>query len=571
MDAVASRLRAEFPNDNHETGVRLVSLHDQIVGNMRSILLLMSGVVGCVLLIACANVTNLLLVRGAARSRELAIRAALGAGRGRLLQQLLIESSLIVLAGCALGLAVEALSGPYLAQALPEGAGLTAEHGLDASLLLFVVLVSAGCAILVSAMPALRAGAQSAGDILIRGGHSTTGRKGGRARGLLVVVEVGLSFVLVVGAALLLQAVWRLERVDPGFHTSRVVTARLSFPATARDEAFGPRAFYEGVIERVSALPAVDAVGAIQTLPLAGGSYQANIQVQGHDFRAGEAPDVCWRVVTPDYFRTMSVPVLRGRAFTDADRDGTQPVSLVNAALARRLWPDRSPIGESIRTGLDRHDVWTVVVGVVGDTPQHGLGTPAEPEMYRPLAQRTNFSGSSMRLVVRTKPEGAQPGPEIRAAVRAVDPQASVSEVESLERVTETSLALPVGIGRLLAAFAALALGLALIGLYGVMSCLVSERMKEFGLRLAIGASPRDLIRLVMVRTAALVGPGLLVGLAGALTLTRLLSGLLYEISPTDPATLMGVGVMLAAVAAASSYLPARRAARIDPIQTLRE
>jgi putative ABC transport system permease protein len=570
MDIIAARLRTEFPNDNHDTGVRLVSLHDEMVGNMRSILLMMLGVVGCVLLIACANVTNLLLVRGAARSRELAIRAALGAGRGRLARQLLVETSVLVVVGCALGLALEAVAGPYLARVLPGGTGLPTEHGFDRSLLLFAVLVSAGCAIVVSLFPALRAGAQSASDTLIRGGHSTTGVRGARVRGLLVVVEVALSFVLVVGAALLLQAVWRLERVDAGFQASRVVTAKLSFPAATRGDVSAPRTFYESVIERISVLPAVDAVGAIQALPLAGGSYQANIQVQGRDFRAGEAPDVCWRVITPEYFRAMSVPVLRGRAFTASDREEAQPVSLVNATLARTLWPDRSPIGASIRTGLDRHDVWTVVVGVVGDTPQHGLGTPAEPEMYRPLGQRTSFSGSSMRLVVRSKGEGAAPGSEIRAAVRAIDPQASMGEVETLEQVRQTSMALPVGIGTLLAAFASLALVLALVGLYGVMSCVVSERMKEFGLRLAIGASPADLIRLVLTKTIALVGPGLVVGLAGAFALTRLLSSLLFEVSPTDPVTLIGVAIMLSAFAAASSYRPARRAARIDPIRTLR-
>ncbi len=570
MDILAARLRTQFPADNPETGVRLVSLHDQMAGGVRPILLLMLGVVGCVLLIACANVTNLLLVRGAARSRELAIRAALGAGRARLVRQLLVESSLLVTAGCGIGLALEAFAGPYLARVLPATAGLVTEVGLNRSIVVFAVLVSAGSAMLVSIFPALRASGQSTSDALMRGGHSTTGARGARVRGWLVVIEVGLSFVLVVGAALLLQAVLRLERVDPGFQTRRVVTARLSFPASRRGDLFGPRAFYGQVVERMSALPSVDAVGAIQALPLGGGSYQANIQVQGRDFRAGEAPDVCWRVITPHYFHAMSVPILRGRPFSESDRDDAQPVSLVNATLARLLWPDRSPIGEHIRTGLDRHDVWTVVVGVVGDTPQHGLGTLTEPEMYRPLAQRTSFSGGSMRIVVRSKAEGAALGPEIGAAVRAVDPHASVGEVESLEQVRRTSMALPIGIGTLLGSFALLALTLALIGLYGVMACLVSERMREFGLRLAVGAAPRDLVRLVLARTVALVAPGLLVGLVAAVALTRLLSSFLYGVSPTDPVTLAGVAIMLGAVAAASACLPARRAARIDPIRTLR-
>jgi putative ABC transport system permease protein len=570
MSAIAARLARDFPADNENTGVRVVPLHEQLAGETGFTLVLLLGVVGFVLLIACVNVANLMLARGARRTREMAIRASLGATRAALLRQSLCESVMLSLAGGALGIIVALGTRPLIAAAFPPDTLGFADVRIDRGVLLFTAAASLGAAIVFGLAPAWRASTPSIVDAIKLGAPGAAGPGRDRVRRILVSAEVALALVLLTGAALMAQSVWQLGQSDPGFRSGGVLTATVSLAGMPDDVARRAAPFYERALDAVSTLPGVESAGAIHRLPFGGRSMMANIRVEGRAFRPTEAPDVCWRVVSPRYFETLRIPLLRGRFFNPGDADAAPAVAIVNATLARRLWPDAHPIGRRIATGLDGEQVWTTIVGVVGDTPQEGLGRMVLPEMYRPLAQRTRYGGESLQFVVRAEGDSMALAPALRAAVWSVDPTAPVSEIRTLDEVASASIAGPRNVGALLGGFALLALILAAVGLYGVLSCIVNERTRELGIRIALGAAPPHVIALVLRHSLGLVILGLAGGTLGAMALTRLLEGHLHGVSATDPWTFAACALVLILVGLVAAYLPAARATRVDALRILR-
>jgi putative ABC transport system permease protein len=572
MDVIARRLVAAYPVDNADAGVNVVPLQAQLAGATRPSLLLLMGAVGFVLLLGCANVANLLIARAVRREKEIAIRSALGAGRGAIVRQLLTESAVLAALGSALGLVLAAWAGQALLAWLPPETPRLADVRLSLPVLAFTGALAALVTAAFGLLPALGAARADLHPLREAGRTSRSDPARERARGALVVAELAVALVLVTAAGLLAKSLWRLETTSPGLRPERVLTARVSLPGASRRPPAEARAFYARALDRLRALPGLEAVGAAQTLPFQGPSWQAGLKVEGHAVERSREPDVCWRVVSPDYLRTLGVPLLRGRSLAESDTAEAPAVALVNATLARRVFASEDPIGRRLVTGLDgnRESYWVTVVGVVGDTPQQSVAAPVMPEVYRPLAQESRFSGESMRLVARTAGDPLDAAAAVRGAVAQLDPEVPVSDVATLAELGRGSIARQRVTGQMLGAFAAIALLLAALGLYGVLAGLVGERTHEIGVRVALGARPADVIAMVMRRSGRLVAAGTVLGTAGAIATTRLLAGFLYEVTATDPATFAAVVGLLAATAAIASYLPARRATRVDPLVALR-
>jgi putative ABC transport system permease protein len=572
MTLIGDRLRAAYPDANADTGVNLVPLQEQLVGATRRLLLLLAGVVAFVLLIACVNLANLTVARAVRRERELAVRVALGAGRARLVRQMLTESLVLALLGGLLGLGLALVVRPLLASLMPAGLPAVVEQGSSTTLIAFASLAAVLAALLSGLAPALQA---SAGDLArsLRAGSRGAGSdpRRDRLRASLVTVQVALAVVLVAGASLLGRSVWRLQHAPLGFEDRGALSLEVSVPSGSGRSRADMRVLHTRVIERLQALPGIAGVGAIHALPLTDAGWSANVRVEGRTFVANEAPDVSWRVVSDRYFDVMQVPLLRGRRFSAGDGAEAPPVALVNETLARVLWPDEDPLGRRIGTGLDGEAALATVVGVVGDTPQTAPRIPARPEMYRPLTQETRYSASTMSLVIRTADAPLAAVPAVRSAIWDIDPTLPITKVQPLTDLALLSMARERVTGGLLALFGGIALFLAALGLYGVLSCLVSERLREFAVRVALGASPGQVTRLVLRRAMALVAAGAGFGLLGALALSGTLSGLLFEVAPNDPMTHAAVVATLLTVGALAAWLPARRATRVDPILSLKE
>jgi len=571
MAAIAARLEREYPEENARNGVHLLPLHESLMGPARPTLRLMTSAAACLFLIAAANVAALLLARSLRREREVAVRLALGAGWRRLASQFLAEGLVLALAGAAGGVGLALAAGPLLRLALPADTPAFAAARLDLPVLLFTLLASIGCALLVSLVPAAQASVDPARAL---GGAraSTGGREAVRLHGALVVAELSLAVVLVAGAALLLKSLWRLETAAAGVDTTSVLTLRVSLPAARTLPEARRKQFYADAIERIAALPGVRHAGATQTLPFAGRGISAGLRVEGRSFTAAEVVDTCWRTVTPGYFDAVGLPLLRGRAFGPEDGAEAPPVAIVNARLAALLWPGADPLGRRIGTGMDgSDDALATIVGVVADAPQEGVAAGVRPEMYRPLAQPTRFAAESMSLAVRAEGDGAAVLPLLREAVRSVNPQAPLTDLKRLADLRRATTARQTGAGAALTLFGLLALLLAAVGLYGLLAFGVGQRRREFGIRLALGARPVEIVAQVLSDSLRLVALGLGLGLVAALGLTRSLASLLYGVHPADAPTLGAVAATLALVALAASVLPARRAARVDPALALRQ
>ena len=616
MDAVAARLAHDYPEADSHVRIRLVPLREALIGDSRQTLLLLLGAVGFVLLIACVNIANLLLARAAGRRKEMAIRSALGASRGRLIRQQLAEALLIALLGSAGGLLlalpaarlkvvqvpVEMVAStapspaapgtpetPAAAPGTPRRAELNAFAAAQAAgaaraaatarataprVLAFTLLVGVLATLLVGLAPALvGARAPFAGGLRGSGGGDAAGPRRGRTRGFLVVAELALALVLLAGASQMVESLWQLQRANAGFDADRVLACRVSLPGAAGMTPTEWRLAYERLVEGLAALPGVQSAGAALALPLTGPGWSANLRVEGRDLAAREAPNVAWRIANPGYFRAMGIPILRGRGFDAADRGGTEPVALVNATLARTLWPHGDALGRHIATGLDGpRGTWLRVVGVIADTPQQSVALPVRPEILRPLAQDNVYDGSNLRLVVRAA--GTVPAAGLAAAVRnrirQLNSAAVVSDVLPLADLRRGSTLRQSHVGAMLALAAAIALLLAAVGLYGVLSYLAQQRAHELGVRVALGAGRRRIVALMLGGTLRLVLAGTALGLAGAMALTRLLGGLLYRVAPGDPAPLAAAVAILAVTAALAGYLPAARAARTAPQTLLR-
>ncbi len=571
LTTIARRLERAYPASNSGWGVELVGLHERIVGEIRPALLLFMGAVGLVLLIACANVANLMLARVATREREVTIRAALGASRRRLIRQLLTESVVLALAGGALGVGI-AVWGVHALQGLEPGTiPRLDEIGVNGSALAFALGLSILTGLLFGAAPAARLMRYDIRGGLTEGGRGMAGhRTAGRTRSLLVLAEVALACMLLVGATLLLTSFIRLQGVDPGFAPGGILTARVTLPRARYDDPARQVAFAGALLERVRGLPGVASAALTSDAPLGDGPPYWAFAVAGVEQPPPEVvQDAVVFRTTPDYFQTFGIPLLRGRLYQPSDRADAAPVALINDALARRYWPDRSPLGARITFGnpADTTSVWMTVVGVVGDVRQEGAAAAAYPQVYLPLAQ---LSSRSLLIALRTSGDPLALAPAVKRAVAGIDANLALGRVATMEERVAVSLARPRVNALLLGGFATTALVLAALGIYGVIAYGVVQRTRELGIRMALGARRDDVLRLVLRQGMVPVLAGLALGLGGAAAASRVLRGLLYGVGGTDPITYAVVAAFLAAVALLASYLPARRAAMTDPLVALR-
>jgi putative ABC transport system permease protein len=569
--AIAERLEQVYSDTNTGLGITAVSLYEVMVGDVRLALLVLLGAVGLVLLIACANVANLLLARAAARESELAVRAALGAGRGRLVRQLLTESVLLGLIGGALGLLLAVWGTGLLVALQPQGIPRLDDVRIDATVVGFTAGVALLSGIIFGLVPAVEVTRSGLVPSLREGGRGAlSGRGSTRVRSTLVVAEMALAVVLLAGAGLLIKSFVRLQSVDPGFRPQGALSFSLSLPEAAyRDESVRS-IFYERLLDRMEALPGVRTAAVVSDLPMSGGATFLTFEIEGREpARPGDEPGAQILRATPDYFRTLAIPVLRGRAFTDEDREGAPPVVVLNQEAVRRLFPDQDPIGQRIRLGLgdDTAEVSREVVGVVGNVRQLGLDEEPQGVVYVPQAQAPV---GSMDVVLSTSVPPMSLAGVVKREVEALDPNLPVNDLQPLQEIVSESISEPRFYMLLLSIFAGVALSLAAIGIFGVMSYTVAQRTREIGIRMALGAHPRDVLRLVVGRSLALAGMGTALGLLAALAGARLLSGLLYGVGATDPLTFLAVAAILLGVAFVASYLPARAATRVDPNVALR-
>ena len=569
MDGVAARLQRAYPSSNRDAGVRLVGLQEQLTESSAPTLWILLGVVGCVLAIACANVATLMLAAGSTRVRELSIRAALGASRARLLRQLSAESLMVALIGGSLGLAVALLGQPALVSLLPAGTPRIESIRVDWTVMLFTLGLSLAAAVAAGIAPAVMV--SGSGFTTLRdGGRSGQSGRGTRMTAFLVGAQLATALVLVTGTGLMLRTLYTLYQRDVGIDVERLLVLDVTLP-DARSRGRAAAAIdISRMVERLAVVPGATSAAAIQSLPLSGGGAAATLRVAGRSFERNEAPDVQWRAITPGYFETVGARLLRGRAFTDADRDGSQAVTIINATLAQRVWPGADPIGARIGTGLDGEGAGVTIVGIVADIPQESLRSAAGPEMYRPLAQPSRFSTEAMSLVVRTDGAPAALSAAAREAVRQVHPQAPVSAVRTMSAVAASGVATETTAARALAIFGGLALILAAVGLYGVMSRLVSNRSRELGVRIALGAAPGAVRRLVLARTLRIASGGVVAGAAASVLLSQQLGSALHGLGTLDPVVFATAATVLVVAALAASYAPALRASRIDPITVMK-
>lgn len=568
LATLAQRLERAFPAENRGAGARAYPLARDLGERVEAPLKLLSAGASVILLIACSNVAGLLLARSLARRRDIAVRAALGAGSDRLVLPTAVETSLLALAGLAAGLLLATWVAPLLVARLPGATVAGRGLGTTLAVALFGAGVAAFAAFAAAIAPAL-ATVRVAPAELLAGGLGTTGVRRERLRSTLVVVQAALALVLVASTLLMARSLARVSSIAVGFDAEGVSTVRLWLP-TGPEIAPERRARTLGeAVATAATAPGVMRAGAALKLPLTGGGISAGLTVDGRAVPEGQEPDVSWRVVAGDYFETLGIPLVAGRRFVPADDGASELVALINQTLARQIFPGEDPLGRRIRTGLDLEDGFVTVVGVVGDTPHTALTAPTLPEMYRPLGQHNRFGSETMALAVRTAPGFSVPA--LRERLRAVAPEMVLEPQVPLADIVRRTTARERLLGGLLALFGGLALLLAGLGLYGVLALVVSERQREMGIRLAVGASAGDLRRMVLRRAAAQALLGLALGLPATLAATRLLRSWLWQISPADPWSLLGAALVLALVTLLAASLPARRAAKLSPSAVLRE
>jgi putative ABC transport system permease protein len=569
MDTIAAGLTAEFPQFDTGWGIKLVPVHDQLSGELRPALLVLSGAVAFVLLIACANVANLLLARGAVRQREIAIRGALGAPRARMIRQLLTESIVLGAAGGLFGLLVAQWSLALLLALSPVDLTALGHVTLSYPVLGFTAAVSLVTAILCGLAPAFEGSRADVQESLNDGarqvGASTRHR---RLRHSFVVAEIALAVVLLVGAGLMLRSFEGLRQVSPGFDAHDVLTMRVSLPAAKYGDSAARLRFFRNVVARVGELPGVRAAGAISYLPFAGLGAATGFTIVGQPPPGpGQEPVVDVKVCDNGFFRALNVPLLRGRLFTDGEMREASHVVIINETMAHRYFPDSDPIGRQVNIAMMSPIVPTTIIGIVGDIKNTELTTESRAMSYWPHPELVM---GAMTLTVRTAADPLALAPSVEAQVYALDKDQPVSDVKTMDQWIATSLAAARFSSMLLTVFAGLALLLAAIGIYGVMSYLVSQRTPEIGIRLALGAERRDITRMIVANGTRLALAGLGIGVVLAAALSRTLTSLLFQTAPTDPSTFAAVAGVLGAVAIVASYLPARRAARITPVEALR-
>ncbi|MBA3768549.1 MAG: ABC transporter permease, partial [Acidobacteria bacterium] len=573
MNGVANQIIKDEP-DSYPTdgswGVSVKLLYENYVEDIRPALLVLLGAVGFVLLIACANVANLLLARSSARRKEIAIRTALGAGRWRLIRQLLTESVLLALVGGGLGLLIAIWGVDLLIKLNQNNIPRAQEIGVDARMLVFTFGLSLLTGILFGLVPAIQASKIELTETLKEGGRTSGGAHQARFRNLLVVSEIALALVLLIGASLMVRSFARLLQVNPGFQTQNLLTMQVTLPYLKYKEPPMVRNFFQQTLDKVKTLPGVQSVGAVSHLPLSGGVTSGFFAIDGREVPPGEQGfHSDRRSVSSEYMQTMSIPLARGRYFNETDRDDNQKVVIIDEALARKYWPGEDPVGKRLSYNRNEKDerVWREVVGVVGAIKHKALDADYRGTLYSPHSQSPQ---GNMFLVIRTINEPQSISSMVRSAIQSVDKDQPVYRVRTMEKVLAESVAQKRFSMMLLGIFAGVALLLAAIGLYGVMSYGVSQRTHEIGIRMALGARGLDVLKMVVKQGMLLVLIGTGLGLVGAFALTRVMSSLLFGVSPTDPLTFAGVAVALAVVTLAACLIPASRAVKIDPMVALR-
>ncbi len=572
LEAIGGRLAAEYPRTNEGLNFISHSLHEDYVGDLRLPILILFGAVGLVLLIACANVANLLLAQATTRRREIAIRIALGARRWTIVRQLLVESLLLAGAGGLLGVLVAFWGVTGLAKFLPESLSKLQTVTVDARVFVFTLVMSALTAIIFGGVPALLASRTRPGETLSDVARDVSGGTSGRfVRRVLVVSEVALAVVLLVGAGLLIRSFQRLRQVDIGFTTENRLTMKMVLPMPKYVKPDARRAFYDQMLQRVEALPGVEAAGMITVLPLSFNGMNFSFSVEGRTSPSDiQLPFALYRVVSPGYFRAMGITLQRGRLLDAHDSPDSQPVILINQRLAEQYWPGEEPIGKRLKIGpADSPNQWLTVAGIVNNVRQTGL-YEQKHEIYVPYAQERRVFMAPRDLVVSTKGDAASVVGAVRQAVWSVDKDQPVSNVRTMDQVVAASSSKERFQSLLLGLFAALALLLACVGLYGVISYAVVQRTHEIGVRMALGAKPVDVLRLVIRQGMGLTIIGLIVGVAVGSVVTRVLADMLYGVGTRDPLTFVGAPLLLLVVAFLACYIPARRATRIDPLVALR-
>ena len=560
LDTIGRRLETQYADSNGDVGVTFLPLHEYIVGEIRPVLLVLLTAVVIVLLIGCANVANLLLARATARSKEISIRTALGASRSRLLCQLLTESCLLALVGGALGLLLAVLAVPSLLALSPPDIRQFKQIGINPGVLGFSFLTSVACGVLFGLLPALQSSRSSPNESLKEGERGSTANRG-RTRSVLVIVEVGLSLVLLVGAGLLIKSFARLMEVNVGFDPDHLLTFSLGLPSST--DPVRQLAFYQQVVQRLQALPGVQAVGAVSRLPLSGGNSSRSFNVPG--IEKGYDADI--RVSTPDYFRAMKIPLLKGRTFSESDVGRSVNMAVVNDALARTVFPGQDPIGKQL-SHFGPNDLTLEIVGVVGNVRHVGLDADPHSEIYQLLGQA---QWPSMFVAIRTPTsDPTSLTAAAQNAVWSVNKDVPLASVRTMQDLIANSVQRRKFSMFLLSIFAGVAMLLAAIGLYGVMSYSVAQRTHEIGIRMALGARRPDVLALVVKKGMVLALTGVAAGAVLALAMTRLIAGMLFGITATDPLTFAGVAALVGTVAFLANYLPARRASKVDPIVALR-
>jgi putative ABC transport system permease protein len=570
MDAIAARLEAQYPQFNKGWGVELVALREQFSGNARPALWVLFAAAGFLLLIACANVANLLLARGASRQKEIAVRTALGAGRWRVIRQLITESLLLAFVGGAAGVVLAWWGVDLLAALSPRDLLDLGGVRLSLPVLGFSLGVTVLTGVVFGLAPAIEATRLDTGETLKEGGRSgTAGRRGSRLRAVFVVAEVALALVLLVGAGLMIRSFVRLQSVSPGFDSAGLLTMRVVLPNSSYPEEHQRITFFKQAVERLGNLPGVEAAGAASFLPMTGMAAATSFAIDGRPSpEAGaERPGCDVRVTDMNFFRTMRIPLLRGRTYDERETTEARRVLVINEALARKYFPGEDPLGKRLVVNMSNEPQPTEIIGIVADVKHRGLDAGAEPTVYMPHPE---LSYNGMSLVMRTKGDPQALAASAQREIQAIDPEQPVADVRTMEQWLAESVARARFSAMLLGVFAVLALLLATVGIYGVISYTVTQRTHELGIRVALGAQRSDVLRLVIGQGLALAGVGVALGLVGAFALTRLVRSLLYEVSATDPLTYVGLSLFLLLVALLACYLPARRATRVDPMQALR-
>lgn len=566
LNVLGANLERLYPADNRGKGIVAVPLGEQITANVRPALATLLGAVGLLLLIACANVANLLLSRAAAREKEMAVRVALGASRPRLAQQLLTESILLAgLGGCG-GFLFALTTVSALSSRLPADLSRASGIAVDARMLVFTGLISLATGILFGLVPLFHARKVNANESLKQNARGAGGGQS-RMRSGLVVAQIAIAMILLVGAGLMAKSFWALLHVSPGFRTEQVLTARLSLPRSRYPDNRRIAAFQQELLQSVRSAPSVQAAGFASYLPLSGNDNGWAFFIEGRPpLPVGVFNMAKYRPASPGYFEAIGIPLLRGRGFTFADTADSSWVVMINQSMARAYWGHQDPVGQRLRFN---NEVWRTVIGVVGDVLHERLDGEASPEMYMPFTQAANIE-SGPTIVVRTAIDPTAVAADVRSAVSAIDRAMPVDQIETMEQLLSVSVAQPRFRTVILVAFSVLALVMASIGIYGVMNYLVIQRTREFGIRLSIGATRGDVLRLVLGRAAVLIGIGLCLGMLGSVILVRLIAKLLYGVTPLDPLTFLVVSILLSAVALSASYIPGRRATRVDPMVALR-